>query len=342
MQDALRLIARRAGPLDQSGDWPADDLRALEQIGAMKWAIPATFGGDEIAPLALHEKYESIAAASLATALVLSQRDSAAGIIAAGANEALKQELLPRLAGNEIFATVGIAQLGTSRQRGAPAALAHHIAGGFSVSGLVPWSTGADRADQIIVGAVVPDEGQILFALPRTLPGVAVDPPMPLVALRASHTCSIRLSGVTLTESHVIAGPAASVLSIRTRSLPTGQAFLALGLVRGAIDLIGGHDSDRARQLVDRFSVRLAESRAAVIEHCRPGAAIDAATSARLRGECNDLALRATHSAVALYKGTALLAGHPAQRLAREAMFLLVWSCPDPVIDCTVDLLSGG
>jgi hypothetical protein len=26
--------------------------------------------------------------------------------------------------------------------------------------------------------------------------------------------------------------------------------------------------------------------------------------------------------------------------LAREAMFLLVWSCPNPVIDCTIDLLS--
>jgi hypothetical protein len=33
---------------------------------------------------------------------------------------------------------------------------------------------------------------------------------------------------------------------------------------------------------------------------------------------------------------------HPAQRLAREALFLLVWSCPDPVIDCTVELLSEG
>ena len=61
-----------------------------------------------------------------------------------------------------------------------------------------------------------------------------------------------------------------------------------------------------------------------------------------IRGACNELALRITHAAVALYKGTGLLADHPAQRLAREAMFLLVWSCPDPVIDCTVDLLSKG
>ena len=30
------------------------------------------------------------------------------------------------------------------------------------------------------------------------------------------------------------------------------------------------------------------------------------------------------------------------QRLAREAMFLLVWSCPNPVIDCTVGLLAEG
>jgi len=55
-----------------------------------------------------------------------------------------------------------------------------------------------------------------------------------------------------------------------------------------------------------------------------------------------ELALRITQSAVAIYKGTALLADHPAQRLAREAMFLLVWSCPNPVIDCTVGLLVEG
>jgi alkylation response protein AidB-like acyl-CoA dehydrogenase len=74
------------------------------------------------------------------------------------------------------------------------------------------------------------------------------------------------------------------------------------------------------------------------LDASRPGAT---ANTAELRGRINDLAVRATHAAVALYKGTALLLDHPAQRLAREAMFLLVWSCPNPVIDCTVDLLAG-
>ena len=70
----------------------------------------------------------------------------------------------------------------------------------------------------------------------------------------------------------------------------------------------------------------------------REAMAADAAPETR--GKCNDLALLIGHAAVALYKGTGLLADHPAQRLAREAMFLLVWSCPNPVIDCTVDLLT--
>ena len=89
------------------------------------------------------------------------------------------------------------------------------------------------------------------------------------------------------------------------------------------------------------FDAQLQAVRAEVHALCQPGREADAAAAnTRVRGTCNDLALRVTHAAVALYKGTALLADHPAQRLAREAMFLLVWSCPNPVIDCTVDRLS--
>ena len=92
--------------------------------------------------------------------------------------------------------------------------------------------------------------------------------------------------------------------------------------------------------MLERFEEQIEALHVRVVAACAEGA--DPAQVPVLRGECNDLALRSTHAAVALYKGSALLVSHPAQRLAREAMFLLVWSCPDPVIDCTVELLSGG
>jgi alkylation response protein AidB-like acyl-CoA dehydrogenase len=132
----------------------------------------------------------------------------------------------------------------------------------------------------------------------------------------------------------------ANVLSLRRKSVPLPQAFLAVGHCRGGLDLIAAHDSDRARMLHGRFGGQIDALHARVVAACAPGA--DPTLVPLLRGECNDLALRITHAAVALYKGTALLASHPAQRLAREALFLLVWSCPDPVIDCTVELLSEG
>src|SRR5439155_2513811 len=187
----------------------------------------------------------------------------------------------------------------------------------------------------IIVGAAS-ERGQVLIALPSNAAGVTIDPPMPLVALADTWTASVRCAGVAVDDDLLLLGPAPNVLSLRRKSVPIPQAFLALGLCRGAIDLIAAHESDRARKLRDRFAEQIETLHTRVLDACRPGA--DAALVPLLRGQCNDLALRTTHAAVALYKGTALLLSHPAQRLAREALFLLVWSCPDPVIDCTVDL----
>jgi alkylation response protein AidB-like acyl-CoA dehydrogenase len=341
LRDVLPGIRSRADRYDIAGDFPAEDLRVLASIGAMRWSIPMSLGGEELSSIELHYRYEAIASASLATALVLSQRDSAIGLIDGGTNAKLRDQLLPQLARDEIFATVGIAQLTTSRQRGAPALIAERHDGRLRLRGTIPWSSGADQAAYVVAGAVVPDEGQILVALPTDLPGVSVQPPMKLVSLGATHTSSITCDEAMLDQQLLLAGPVESVLSGRRNVLPIGQAFLALGLTCGAINLIAEHDSPRGRELRARFEQQFNDLRSEVLDHCNPSLAPDPLTSARLRGVCNELALRATHAAVALYKGTALLADHPAQRLAREAMFLLVWSCPDPVIDCTVNLLSA-
>jgi alkylation response protein AidB-like acyl-CoA dehydrogenase len=336
----LREIRGRAQRYDISGDWPTTDIQALDAAGAMRWSVPKEFGGDELPALELHLRYEELATASLATALILTQRDSAVGLVAASIGASKRITMLHRFAENKHFTTVGIAQLTTSRQGSTPALRATRVDGGYQLDGVIPWCTGAPMAHFIVAGAALDDGRQILFLMEPHLSGVTIEPVMQLVALRSTFTTGLKLKNVMLDDRWLLRGPAAAVLG-RPNSLTLGQTFLAMGLCRSAMHLMAAHDSDRARTAAARFEDQLREARDQVLSLSQPGREADAAAAnARLRGACNDLALRATHAAVTLYKGTALLADHPAQRLAREAMFLLVWSCPNPVIDCTIDLLS--
>jgi len=340
VQNILPGIRSRAMGIDQSGDWPAEDLRVLGTIGAYRWVVPIEEGGEDLSAIELHFRYEALASASLTTALVLTQRDSAAALIDGAVDWPLRSQYLAKLANGECFTTVGIAQLTTSRQMGLPALKATPIDGGYLLNGLIPWSTGAGKAAFIVSGATLADGQQILFALSTDLPGVLVQPPLQLVALRGSWTTQVLCDQVKLDESLVLRGPSERVLGERGKTLPLSQAFLGMGLCRSAIELMKEHDSELGRGAVMNLEPQLQQLRERILEACRPGGEPEAEQVAQLRSACNDLAIRATHAAVALYKGTALLLDHPAQRLAREAMFLLVWSCPNPVIDCTVQMLS--
>lgn len=341
-EDALTGIAGRAHEYDITADWPSIDLAALQAAGAMKWAVPVEFGGEPLSPFELHLRYEKLATASVATALILTQRDAAVGLIEVAIDCRRRANILARLAKNEVWATVGIAQLTTSRQGGTPAVTAKQIEGGYLLNGTIPWCTGPHYSAFIVAGAALDDGRQILFLLQQHQEGTTIDNPLPMVALTNTFTGSIQLNRVIIEDSWLLRGPTQSALAGRRNSLTLGQTFVATGLTQAALNLIAQHHSDPAKKAHDRFAEQLARLRNEVAELCQRGREADAsAANARLRGTCNDLALRATHAAIALYKGAALLRDHPAQRLAREAMFLLVWSCPNPVIDCTLDLLSG-
>jgi len=343
MHALLQSLAARATDLDRTGHWPADDLADLASAGALQWAIAPEFGGAGLSPLDLHLHYEAIATASLSTALILTQRDSAALLVQQSPEWPMRSQFLSALCRGEFFTTIGIAQLTTSRQGAKPVLTAAHADAGWRITGLIPWSTGPAHAKYVIAAAPCADsDHQILFALPTDAPGLTIDPPMPLVALSSSWTASLHCTDVFIPDSAVVRGPIAKVLTGPTKGLPLSQSFLALGLCRAALDLIGRHDPPRGRSTRDIFDAQLSDIRCRVIEACQSDPVPDTAAIATLRGQCHDLAVRITHAAVALYKGSALLLDNPAQRLARESMFLLVWSCPDPVVDCTVAELADG
>jgi hypothetical protein len=61
-----------------------------------------------------------------------------------------------------------------------------------------------------------------------------------------------------------------------------------------------------------------------------------------LRSRANSLVLRATQASLVAAKGAGYLSGHPAGRWCREALFFLVWSCPQPVQDANLCELAAG
>src|SRR4051794_14430974 len=112
----LTDLVSHADEADAAAQWPAASWAVLRETGALRWSVPAEYGGDGLHGAELLERYHALAGACLTTCFILSQRDAAVRRLRDSGNEALCRELLPALAGGERFATVGLSQLTTSRQ----------------------------------------------------------------------------------------------------------------------------------------------------------------------------------------------------------------------------------
>jgi alkylation response protein AidB-like acyl-CoA dehydrogenase len=340
-------LAELSGSLDAGQQWPREQFALLAQAGVLGWVIPTEFGGSAVSERELTAGYVQLAAACLTTTFVLTQRNGACQRIAVSENESLKDDLLPRLARGELFATVGISHLTTSRQHlRLPAVQVVDDVSAFRFDGEVPWVTGADHADFLVTGGTLGDGRQVLAAIPARLPGVVIAPPVRLLALGASHTSAVRLEGVSVERQFLIAGPVEQVMrqgGASTGSL--GTSALALGLSRAALDHLAAEAAGRPdlepvlQPLADEWSSLEATLMKAVEAGAPAGNPV--LSSEAIRTRANSLALRSTQALLAASKGAGFVSGHFAERAVREAMFFLVWSCPAPVVAAALRELAG-
>jgi alkylation response protein AidB-like acyl-CoA dehydrogenase len=183
---------------------------------------------------------------------------------------------------------------------------------------------------------------QLLAAVPADLPGVSSPPPAELVGVSASHTGQFNLDNVLVEERWLIAGPMPDVMSqgvgAGTGGLQTST--LAIGHAHAAIEFVEAEAERRAELSVPASALRkdYEQVHAALLAAVRGE---PACSSELLRQQANSLALRAAQAALAAAKGTGYVVGHPAGRWCREALFFLVWSCPQPVVNANLCELAG-
>jgi hypothetical protein len=115
---------------------------------------------------------------------------------------------------------------------------------------------------------------------------------------------------------------------------------LALGLADRAIDFLDTEGQRRPEWRASAAACRASLDALQARLHHLVSAGGTAEDGARLRAQANALVLHTTQRALAAGKGTAFLRSHPAQRWARQALFFLVWSCPRPALESTLDYLA--
>jgi len=335
-------LSSRADALDLSGNWPAEQLRLLGEFGVYQWFLPRECGGQEWNDVDLIRGYLRLAQACLTTTFILTQRTGACQRIAFG-ETSRKAELLPPLLSGEQFATVGISHLTTSRRHLAkPVLTAAETSDGFQLAGFSPWVTGGAHAQTIVTGATLADGRQILVAVPTDLPGVSADAPLPLVGLSSSHTGAVRFDKVSVSRDWLLAGPIENVMSLGIGGSTGGlqTSTLAIGLATTAIAYLEHEAVQREELRAPAEALRLDVDQAAA-DLLLVAAGDERCTSQDLRFRANSLALRGTQAALTAAKGTGYLAGSPAGRWCREALFFLVWSCPQPVATASLCSLAG-
>lgn len=331
--EELAALADRSAT---DGPWASGAMRALAVHRMLAGFVPTDHGGTAAPEATLVATLAAVASSCLTTALALSQWAAAVRIIATGTPD-VQADLLPALAEGRTSTTVGISQLTTSRQHlGRPALAAERDAHGWRLDGLCPWVTGADACATIVTGAARGDGGQVFLVVPTDAVGVTIDPPLEMLALTGSRTAAVRFAGVR--PAYVIEPPEKQVA--RTGGLAT--TALALGAARAAIGLVADEATRRAslQPVAAGLETELGALFARLEGAAREG--IPPTGRDALRGAANDLVLRAGQAALAASKGAGFVRGHPAERLVRESLFFLVWSCPQAVTDALLCELAGG
>ncbi len=342
--DLLAQLAAHAQQVDIECTWPTWQVGQLAAAGVLQWSIPAEFGGAPATADVLLAGYVRLARACLTTTFILTQRNGACQRIADSANEPLRAKLLPALACGDLWATVGISHLSTSRQhQGTPAVRVEKRGSGYCFSGAVPWVTGAAHADYIVTGGTLADGRQVLAAIPARQPRVRIHAAMSLLALTASHTAEVELDAVEIDERELLAGPTEQIMQAGSSGGAGSLATSALAIGAAQMTLERLHHEASAR-------LELLEVQASLAEECAQierdlyqvlSSGATGQTAGEIRARANSLVLRSSQALLAASKGAGFVAGHPAGRAVREALFFLVWSCPQPVLAASLREFAG-
>jgi len=290
---------------------PHANLDALADAGLYGLHAPVEYGGLGASAATLFDAVEIISGGCLTTAFVWTQHLGAVYAVLASRRDELHKRWLRRLATGELRAGLSLSAI-----RPGPASLrAVERNGGWALNGSSPWVTGWGRIGVVYTGART-DDGRMVWSLVAAEESASLRvEPVRLIAVNASATVELTF------DDHPV--PTDSIVSVVPYREPPPHdgggrhnGSLALGVASRCCRLIG---ETPLRDEVDAARRQLNEA--------------DEFEMAAARASACEVAVRCASALVVHTGSSAAVARNHAERLVREATFLLVFGSRPAIRD---------
>lgn len=248
---AEQEIAPRARHVDETGEFPAETLRKMAELGLMGLPFPEEYGGAGADSISTAIAIEEVARACGSTALIYSAHLGlgCAPIAMFGTEEQKRRFLQPAAEGRHLGA-FALTEPHAGSDAGATRTTARLENGEWVINGAKMWITSASVAGHLIVTAVTdPGERHSISAIivPAGMPGLSFGQPEAKMGLRGSITNAVTFEDVRV--------PKENLLGRRGRGLQQflavldggriGIGAMAIGLAQAAFEIASAYARER-------------------------------------------------------------------------------------------------
>ncbi len=351
IRDLAREIAReRIAPLaahvDETGEYPHEQLKLLGQQGLMGLHIAEAYGGTAAGSLAFCLAAEEVAWACAATSTIFIVQNLGGYPIIFAGTEAQKRRYLPRIATGEITAAFSLSESGSGSDAAAMQCAAVRRGDRYVVNGSKMWVTNGSHAGVITV-FVTTDKGKrakgvTALLIEPGMNGFSVGKNEKKLGIHGSPTVALHFSDCEVPLENRL-GEEGEGFKIAMRTLEGSRPTIgaqAVGIAQAALDAATAYAKERrafdqpiaafqgiqfmlADMAMAVHASRLVVHHAAsLIDRRVSSAAMESSIAKCL---ASDTAMKVTTDAVQILGGYGYTREFPAERYMRDAKITQIY-----------------
>ena len=339
-------IAPRAAAYDKSGEFPWDNVKAINALGLNAMFVPEAYGGAPMSYAAYLECVREISKACASTGVIWATNFHAMKPLVDWGNEEQKKRLLPKVAEGALASLVITEPTAGSDATGMTTAFKPD-GDSIIVNGAKTFITNGAHADLLLVfgkwSEISDSKASIsVLIMEKGTPGLKVVREEDKMGLRASSTATLAFDNCRVPRANLLGSPGDGLkilLASLNKSRPSVAAH-ALGIARGAFEDAVDYINERkqsGRKIVEFQGIQfMLADMATDLAQCEAwlwhvarmvdGGATDfGVESSMLKMRAADIAMRITTDALQLHGGYGYIKDFRAERLMRDAKITQIW-----------------